>query len=133
MNDLSDRHESLHSLAGFFTRFTAFVADALRYWEVRRFIYNGVLFLVVLIDFVRGLPASRAELSFDVFLGLFILAVVANIAFCAVYAIDLFIQMSGLEAAKRFGRPAVLIVGTAFAATIAHFVAQSGFVKTIGP
>jgi len=108
-------------------RWSAYAADALRYWEPRRLIYNLVLASVVVAQVVLAWPASRAKISFDLVLGLFILAVLANVAYCAVYAVDLFVQFSGLQAAWRRGRLAVLIVGTAFAATIAHFVVQQNF------
>jgi hypothetical protein len=52
------------------------------------------------------------------------LAVLANVAYCAVYLADLFVQFSGLHVAWRRGRVVLLIIGTAFAATIAHFVVQ---------
>jgi hypothetical protein len=57
---------------------------------------------------------------------MFVLGVIANVAYCAVYAIDLFVQFSGLDAAWRVGRVVLLIVGTAFAAAITHFVLQNG-------
>jgi hypothetical protein len=66
-------------------------------------------------------------MSLDLLLGAFILAVVANIAYCAVYVPDLFVQFSGLQAAWRRARVVVLIVGTAFAMTITHFVVQGTF------
>jgi hypothetical protein len=99
----------------------------LRYWEPRRLFYNGVLGLVVLTHFFLGWPSSRDQLSFDLVLGLFLLAVLANIAYCAAYVADLFVQFSGLDAAWRWGRIVLLIVGTAFAATITHFFAKGFF------
>ena len=60
-------------------------------------------------------------------LGLFFLAVLANIAYCVVYLVDSFVQFSGLDAAWRWGRLALLIIGTAFAATVAHFFAAGMF------
>jgi hypothetical protein len=111
----------------FFARLSTYVANALRYWEPRRFIYNGVLALVVVAEFVLASPASRWRTSFDHLLGLFVLAVLANVAYCAAYAVDLFVQFSGLDAAWRRGRVVLLIVGTAFAATIAHFCLQGIF------
>lgn len=51
----------------------------------------------------------------------------ANVAFCAAYVADIFVQFSGFDAAWRRGRTGLLIVGTAFAATIAHFFAQGMF------
>src|SRR5262245_6636007 len=100
-------------------RFGASIANALRYWEPRRLVYNGVLAVVVVAEFAAAWPGSRAKLSLDLVLGLFLLAVLANIAYCAAYIVDLFVQFSGLDAAWRRGRVALLIVGTAFAAAIA--------------
>jgi hypothetical protein len=72
-------------------------------------------------------PASRVKLTVDGVLGLFFLAVLANVCYCAAYLADLFVQFSGLETAWSRGRTVLFIVGTAFAATIAHFFAQSIF------
>jgi hypothetical protein len=112
---------------GFVSRFSGYVAQGLRYWEPRRLIYNGALSLVVLWHFFLALPASREKLSFDLVLGLFFLTVLANIAYCAVYLADLFVQFSGLDSAWRWGRVVLLIVGTVFAATVAHFLASQIF------
>jgi hypothetical protein len=111
----------------FAARLSGYVAQGLRYWEPRRLVYNGVLGLVVLTHFVLASPASREKLSLDLVLGLFFLAVLANIAYCTVYLADLFVQFSGLDAAWRWGRVVLLIVGTAFAATVAHFFASGIF------
>jgi hypothetical protein len=108
------------------SRFSRYAANALRYWEPRRLIYNGVLAAVVAAHVAIGWAAWSQKLSLDVLIGMFLLAVIANVAYCAVYAVDLFVQFSGLDAAWRFGRVVVLIVGTAFAAAITHFVMQSG-------
>jgi len=128
MDELSaDTEKPLGDLGSFVARLRTYAANALRYWEPRRFVYNAVLACVVVTHYVLALPVSRQKLSFDLLLGLFILAVLANIAYCAVYVADLFVQFSGLDAAWRRGRIALLIVGTAFAATIAHFVVQGSF------
>jgi len=110
-----------------FGRFSAYAANSLRYWEPRRLIYDAVLALVVLGHFVARWPDSRNVVSIDAVLGLFILAVLANVAYCAVYIPDLFVQFSGLEQPWRRGRVALLIVGTAFAATITHFMMSGTF------
>jgi hypothetical protein len=86
-----------------------------------------VLGVVVVGHFVLGWPGSREKLSLDLVLGLFILAVFANIAYCAAYVADLFLQFSGLDAAWRWGRLALLVIGTALAATFTHFIAQGMF------
>lgn len=107
-------------------RASRYVANALRYWEPRRVIYNAVMAVVVVASIGMHWPASRDKLSFDAVLGLFILAVLANVAYCAVYLVDLFVQFSGLDEAWRVGRVVVLVVGTAFAAAITYFMMQSG-------
>src|SRR6266704_2193132 len=79
-------------------RFAQLVGDALRYWEPRRLLYNGVLATVVLVHFVTAWPVSRAFLVWNNLLGLFILVVLANVAYCAAYVVDVFVQMSVLRA-----------------------------------
>ena len=103
------------------------VADALRYWEPRRAFYNVALAAVVAAHLAASWPASRDALTVDVVLGLFFLAVLANVCYCAAYVVDLFVQLSGLQGFRAKGRVAVLIVGTAFGAVIAHFFATSMF------
>jgi len=114
-------------MTDFFSRLSTYAANALRYWEPRRLIYNGALFAVVLAHFVLAWPVSRERLTVDLLLGFFILAVLANVAYSAVYAVDLFVQFAGLDAAWRVGRPMLLVIGTAFAAVITHFVVQTQF------
>jgi hypothetical protein len=103
--------------------FGEFAADALRYWEPRRLIYNAALFAVVCAHFAARWPESRALLTWDPLFILFFLAVLANIAYCAAYAVDLFVQFSAAREAWSRRRWMVLLVGTAFGATVAHFFA----------
>src|SRR4029450_9660753 len=94
--------------------------------DPRRLIYNGVLALVVLAHLTLRWSVWRGQLSPDLLVATFILAVLANIAYCAVYGIDIFVQFSGLDAEWRVGRIVVLTVGTAFAAAITHAILQAG-------
>ena len=96
-------------------------ADALRYWEPRRLAYNVVLAGVVAAHVAAGWPASRLLFERDHVLMLFLLAVLANVAYCAAYAVDLFIQFSELRAAWPRRRWLLLVIGTAFAAVLTHF------------
>ena len=109
---------------GFVARLSGYVADGLRYWEPRRVIYNGVLAVVVLLQFILAWPVSREKISFDLALTFLVLGVLANVCYCTAYVADLFVQFSGLQPAWRKGRVALLVVGTVFAAAIAHFVAD---------
>jgi hypothetical protein len=102
--------------------FAECAAEALRYWEPRRLLYNLALAAVVLAHVLSAWPAWKSALTFDVILQLFFLAVLANIAYCAAYAVDLFVQFSGLREAWPRWRWVVLATGTAFAAVITHFI-----------
>jgi len=99
----------------------AFAADALRYWEPRRAIFNGVLALVVGVHVAGNWPSSGARIV-DFSLLLFFMAVLANVLYCIAYVADLFVQFAGLARAWRWFRPALLTIGTTFAATIAHWI-----------
>jgi len=105
----------------FVDRATAYVADALRYWEPKRLVYNLALALVLIADALAHWPVLRDKLSTNLVLGLFVLAVLANVCYCAVYIVDLFVQFSGLRSAWGKGRVVLLTIGTAFAAVVTHF------------
>jgi hypothetical protein len=68
-------------------------------------------------------------LSVDLVLATFILGVLANICYSTVYVPDLFLQFAGLDEARRWGRTALFIFGTAFAATLTHFFARGLFFR----
>src|SRR5208282_6396215 len=95
--------------------------DAIRYWEPRRLVYNAVLIAIVVFCFLVRYPASKSVLSLDSGLFLFLLAVLANVAYCAAYAVDIFAQMSGYREQWRKYRWAVFLVGLAFAGVLTRF------------
>ena len=101
--------------------FGELASNAIRYWEPRRLIYNLGLTAVVVAHVAVTWPASRALIRWDIALGLFMLAVLANVAYCAAYAVDLFVQFSGSQAAWLRWRWILLLIGTAFACVLAHF------------
>jgi hypothetical protein len=98
--------------------------DALRYWERRRIFYNATLVVVVAAVVVSHWTQFLRHASIDFFLGLFLLAVLANVAYCAAYPADLFVQRAGVEAVRRQVRTALFTLGTSFAAVLAQFVAR---------
>src|SRR5262245_20235915 len=102
-------------------RFADLAGEAIRYWERRRLLYDPALLAVVLAHFIASWPGSMMMLRRDPLLMLFGLAVLANVAYCAAYAVDLFVQFSGARASWMRWRWTVLLVGTAFAAVLAHF------------
>ena len=104
-----------------------YATDAIKFWEPGRILYNLALAAIVIIHFVARYPASRAALSLDFALGLFLLAVVANVAYCAAYIVDLFAQASGFRDLWQRYRWLLLAIGTTFAAVITHFIAGGMF------
>ena len=125
MTDGERRTPGTPSVGDFIANLAGHAANALTYWEPRRLVYNAILALVVLGHVVAAWPESRRRLTVDAALGLFFLAVLANICYCAVYVVDLFVQFSGLHRPWRRGRVALLAIGTAFAGVIAHFFIAS--------
>jgi hypothetical protein len=102
-------------------------ADALRYWERRRIAYNLLLAAVVIVYFIAGWPQSRGVVTLDGALSLFLLAVLANVAYCTAYLADIFLQLSAVDEQRRRWRTVLLLVGFTFAAVLTRFFAM-GFV-----
>jgi len=90
-------------------------------------IYNAVLAIIVIVYFAIGYPASKAVLSIDFVLLVFLLAVVANVAYCAAYLVDVFVQASGFRDGWQRARWILFAIGTAFAAVITRFVVMGMF------
>ncbi len=103
------------------------LSDAIRYWEPRRLIFNLALLLVVAGTFVASLPVSRRALGAEPMLALFILAVLANVAYCAAYVPDLAMQFSSFRVSWQRFRWLLLTVGILFASAVAYFFAAGMF------
>ena len=108
--------------------FREYITDAIKFWERGRILYNVALAAIVVIHFVAKYPSSKHVLSADFALGVFLLAVVANIAYCAAYLVDVFAQASGFRELWRRYRWVLFAIGTVFAGIITHFVAGGMFV-----
>jgi len=110
-----------------FARLREAITDSLRYWEPRRVVYNVVLGAVVLTYFLTAWPESKATITLNGILLLFILAVLANVCYCAAYLGDVFVQFSGFREFWQRWRWLLFAVGTAFAAAITRFFALGFF------
>lgn len=108
------------------------VTDAMKFWEPLRLVYNGALALIVVSYFVAAYPKSRTSLNVDTILVLFILAVLANVAYCAAYIVDLFVQASGFQAEWRRFRWVLFLIGLVFAGILTRFLAL-GFFPFVHP
>lgn len=125
-------HARSDASAGAVARVRDVLSDAIRYWELRRLVYNVVLALIVLTYFVINWPQSRAAASFDGVLFLFVLAILANVCYCAAYLGDVFVQVSGLRDVWRRWRWVLFVVGTVFAAIITRWFALGFFAPSRG-
>jgi hypothetical protein len=101
--------------------------DAIRYWEPLRLAYNAVLGVIVLIYFWIGYPASKGNLSVDAILLIFLLAVLANVAYCAAYFVDIFAQWSGYRETWRKYRWVLFAIGLLSAGVLTRFWAAGMF------
>jgi len=79
------------------------LSDAIHYWEVRRIVYNVALAAVVIALAVVSWSRIETRLSFELLLALVVLAVLANVCYCAAYFVDLPMQLSShVETWKRW-------------------------------
>ena len=101
--------------------------DLLRYWEPRRLVYNGALAIVVVVQFVVNRPASWKAFTWDAALVTFLLAVVANVLYCAAYLVDGFVQYTPFRTVWFRIRWLLFALGVAFAAVLTHFIAKAYF------
>ncbi|HKA34090.1 MAG TPA: hypothetical protein VKH64_12800, partial [Candidatus Binatia bacterium] len=75
----------MNEAGAFSSQIREMTTDALSYWEVRRLFYNLILAVIVVAHFIEAYPVSRETITVNGMLGLFLLAVVANVAFTAVF------------------------------------------------
>ena len=100
------------------------LTDAIRYWEVRRIAYNAVLAIIVIAVGAALWPLSRAALSGQLVQQIFLLAVLANVAYCAAYVVDVAAQTSAFRATWQRYRWVLFAIGLTFAGIITRFIAM---------
>ena len=88
---------------------------AARFWEPRRLAYNAVLTAVVVFWIVSTWPHFRPGFKLINLLRLGVLALVANLGYCAAYAVDLPLQRSEFASGWRRWRGLLWTLGTVFA------------------
>jgi hypothetical protein len=96
------------------------IAGALRFWEQRRIAYNVLLIAVFLVWVVVSWPLLRRAVSLVHLAQLAVLALIANVLYCAAYLAELF---SKDLAASRWHqwRWGIWIVGTIFAILVESY------------
>ncbi len=97
------------------------LADALRFWEPRRLVYNLVLATVVVAWIAATWPHFRPALTPSSLLLLAVLAFLANLCYCAAYLVDIAMQQSSLNAIWRRRRWILWLLGTLLAIVAANY------------
>jgi hypothetical protein len=100
--------------------FREYTTEAIRYWEPRRIVYNLVLAAIVGICFFTS-GFYKRPFSLDEFLLFVLLCVLANVAYCAAYVVDIFAQTSGFREQWRNLRWVLFAIGLVFAAILTRF------------
>lgn len=94
--------------------------EACRYWEMRRLPYNLALAAVFVAWLVFGPPlgpVARQDL-----LALVVLALIANVLYCAAYPLDIAFGRTAWSAAwRRYGRAALWSLGTVLALALESY------------
>jgi hypothetical protein len=96
-------------------------AEAVRYWEPRRVIYNGALLVVSLGWFAAAWPHFRAALTWSSLPPLAVLALLANVCYSVAYLVDVPLLHSSIDLIWRRGRWALWLLGTLVAITLASY------------
>jgi hypothetical protein len=97
------------------------IVEAMRFWEPRRFAYNGVLTAVVMIWIVVTWPHFRPAMTATSLLLLAVLGLIANVCYCAAYLVDLPMQRSAFSSAWKRRRWGLWLAGTLFAVMLANY------------
>lgn len=103
------------------------LTSAIAYWEPRRLLYNAWLLAVVVATWFLDSGRTIQGTPFELAQQLFMLAVLANVAYCAAYPVDLAALLSGFRAIWLRRRWMLLSVGMLFAAIPAHFISRGLF------
>lgn len=101
--------------------FRGFLADAIRFWEPRRLLYNFALTTVAVAWLVASWPHFRPALKLSSLLPLAILALLANVCYSAAYLVDIPMQHSSLSTVWRRRRWGLWLLGTLFALLLASY------------
>lgn len=104
--------------------FRGIVTNAIRYWERGRIFYNLALAVVVATVSALNWQTISDRVSLDRLLELFMLVVLANVAYCAAYVADLLAQLSDFRQNWIRSRWILWLIGTLFACAWVQFVVR---------
>jgi hypothetical protein len=101
--------------------FRGLMKDAVRYWEVRRVIYNAALVVVCAAWVLATWPHFRPAFAWWALPPMAFLALVANVCYSAAYLVDIPMQQSSLAIVWRNRRWGLWVAGTVFAIVLANY------------
>jgi hypothetical protein len=101
--------------------FRELLADAIRYWERRRVIYNLILIGIVTAWIVASWPHFRPAMNLFSLLRLIVLGFIANALYCGAYFVDIPMQSSAAGAAWRRWRWGLWVFGTLLAILLTNY------------
>ena len=97
------------------------LADAARFWEPRRILYNLILAAATIGWFAHAWPGFRKEFTVQGVIPLTVLALIANVLYCAAYFIDLPMQLTASSALWKRYRWILWVAGTMLAFAITNY------------
>jgi hypothetical protein len=103
------------------SQFRGQLADAARFWEPRRIIYNFILLVVTFSWVIATWPHFRPALTLTSLFLMSILALLANACYSAAYFVDIPLQSSSAAASRNRFRWGLWILGTLFAFALANY------------
>ncbi len=95
--------------------------NAARFWETRRLIYNALLGTVVILWAAITWPHFRNVPMPKSLVLLAVLALIANVCYCAAYLVDIPIQHTAAQNAWKKYRWILWLLGTLFAILLANY------------
>ena len=95
--------------------------SALRFWEPRRFLYNNVLTVVVVIWLVTNWSQFHPAFTWSALAAMIILALLANLCYCAAYLAEIPMQHFAPRESWRRRRWTLWICGTLFALLLENY------------
>lgn len=109
-----------HSLPSRIQRRDVF-RDAIRYWELRRLIYNSVLVAVAIAWLIGTWPHFRPGLTLRSLFLLSVLAILANLCYSVAYLADIPVQLSSLRSTWRRRRWVLWLARMLFAVALENY------------
>jgi len=103
------------------------LSSAIKFWERARILYNAVLFGVLAIVYITGLPFSRDALSIQTFEEMFMAGFMANVFYSFAYLPDVAAQLSDYREKWLHYRWVLFTIGMLFASVWVQFISSAKF------